>query len=1722
MRASLPAGLLAFVLSAPALATPARPMDFVPNRGQWPEGVSYAAWHGTGGAALDPGGITLHARGAQPVRLAFEGSSPRVELQGEGARRGVYNFYVGDRPERWASRVPSFASVLYRGLHPGVDLRVREEDGRLAYDLLVSPGASAGTFVVRCEGATIGRVEKDGSLVLDTPAGPLRQSAPRTWSVAPDGTTHPLASRFRVLDTHRYGFEVDEPPRGHAVVVDPGIEWGTFLGGSGGDIVGGVAVARDGSGDVFLSGATVSGDFPLMDDPTFAPGTQSRVFVVRMDASGSSLVYATFLGGWHWQGVYRALAVNAAGEVAVAGETYSPDFPTTPGVVDRVAEGEEAYAFKLDALGGLVFSTFLGGRFYDSAWAVGFDPAGGVIVGGTTMSDDFPTTAGAYDRTYNVPNAPDQGGAHGDMFVARLSPDGKLLTYGTYLGGPSMDVLEDMAVDPSGQVVVTGWVTGNNVQTFVSTPGAFDSTWNGSQDGALARLKLAGTGAGDLLYATLLGGSSQDNLDGVAIDPANPALVTVVGDSWSGNFPTTAGVIKPTNPPFSDLFASQSGTITRFHLPTTGGGSLTWSSYLISPGPTGERATDVVVNGAGEAIVAGITDQHDFATQRGSLDRTLAGTRNASDAFLARINPTGTQVLYSTLLGGADGETDANMIPPLLAHVSGNTVMVATVVSSADMRTTVGALDPTHGGTEDTYVARLDLGHDAGGDVTAAPPALVAPANGAAFRGGGFVRLEWAPVNDPSGIEAYQYQLSGQPTFPPDSIHYQGSVSTTDAFLGPVASVTWYWRVRTADRAGNLSDWSPTRSFTLGSTGGRVTINSIGAFPSSVPGGSTATGVVWLDGIVPAGGLTIHLFVQNSRAYVGGESTPVPPGVSVPATVFVPAGATQVTFPITTSAVNATTNVDIMGTLDGIGRNGGFTVTVPATVTPVEVDTRPAALEGGTAATGTVKLGGAAPAGGAVVQLSSSHPALAQVPATIAVPAGSAQATFAITTAAVPTDVDVTIAASRAGVTSSNLLRLRRAGHPTLTSMTLTPTTVTSGAPVTGTVTFSGPVPDGIWPATWLAVVKVTSSDPDVAGVGGSYAFVEPPQSSGTFSVSTRGIPTTRTVTLTASFDDVALSAPLTLQGIPAPTFTSLTFQPSTVDSGTGGVGRVFIAAPAPQGGYHVPLTNGNPSVLTVPANVWIPTGSTDAMFAFTTSASLASQTTVTVTASFGTASTSGSVTVQPASARIPLAAISVSPTSVPGGTGATGTVTLSAPARPGGVVVVLSSYDPAVSVPASVTVPAGATSTTFPVTTSSVSTTVEAILSGLADNTGFSRTCGLTVTPGGATQPPATPTLISPANDARPAQPVLFDWSDAARATSYTIQIDDNSDFSSLVTSQTVTASQASIGNLPARRLFWRVRAHNSAGSSSWSTVRRVEPQPTASEPTLSSVSVSPSTVTGGNGSTGTVRLTSGAPAGGAIVSLSSSNTAAAQVPASVTVPQGSTSATFPVTTSPVGASTAVTITAVWKTDTRTTTLTVNPPPTLSSVSVSPSSVTGGSSSTGTVILTGAAPPGGAVVSLSSSNTAAARVPASVTVAQGATSATFTVTTSAVSSSTAVTITAVWKADTRTTVLTVNPASSGPLPAPSQLAPPHDARFAPGQSITFDWSDVAGATSYTLQIDDSDSFSAPLILEQRVTASTFTTSTLPTRTMWWRVRANDAAGAAGAWSAVRRFEVKD
>src|SRR5262245_28581545 len=1497
------------------------PLQFVENRGQWPAGPRYLAQRGTLSAGFEPASMRL-ALGTTRIALCFEGASEDARLSGAGEPTSTCNFYLGADPERWRAAVPAYAGVRFEQLHPGVDVVVREEAGELEYDLWLAPEAELEKLVLRCEGIEGLELEADGALVLATAAGPLRQTPPRSFEVLPDGSRRALPSRFRVIDERRFGFAVEGRASDRALVVDPGLEWSTFLGGSGPDFIG--PVARDAtSGDAFVGGTMGSTDFPGFSDPT-AGAFASRAFVARLDGTGSVLRWATFLGGWHSTLAYRGLAVDSSGRAVACGQSFSPDFPTTASAFDRTCVNKDAFVFRLNSDGTLLFSTFLGGSSEEEARAVAYDPSGNVVVGGTTSSSDFPSTPTSFDPTYNPPNAPAQGGAHGDMFVARLSADGTQLTYGTFLGGPQADVLEDLVVDSLGFVTVAGWVTGNNVQVFVTTPGAFDTTWNGSQDGAIARLKLDGLGNADLKYASLYGGSSQDNLWALAIDPSNSELVTFAGRSWSNNFPVTAGVVRPTNPPFSQLFPDvEAGIVVRFRFPAAGGGTRVWSTYH-----HGTRITDVAVNAAGQPIVVGPEAPWDLPTTPGAFQRAARGTGVPGSSFLSRLDASATQYVYQSFLGGsAGGVSDNFQLVPQVAFVTGNTVLVSGQTSGYDFPVTAGVADPTSsngvGGSasNEGFVLRIALDPDASGDLTATPPTLTSPPDGATFRQGSIGRIEWSAVTDPSGIEAYEYQVSVRADFDKNFQLWRGAIRETEAILPPsvgssggLSLSTYFWRVRTVDRAGNLSGWSATRTFTISSTSGQASASAIAVHPNSIVGGAAGWGMLHLYDPAPAGGLVARLSAYHERSQGLDRTRNLPMPVSVPVTVTIPAGAYSVSFPITTSTVTQSMPVTLVATINGVGAQGGLSVIPAGGGGPkaIDVTLRPGTVTGGNPVAGIVTLDAPAAAGGTLVSLASSHPAAASVPASVTVPAGARTASFPVATSPVSFEVDAGISASAGGGSYSRPLYVHSPGLPTLTGMSIAPASVAGGSQTSGTLTFSGPIPLGTWPGMQDAVVRFSSSDPEAAFASPSDEYVFAGSTSHPFGVFTRGVPTARSVTIGAHFDGVTLTRVVSVGAVSA-TVSSITANVANLKGGEGGVGSVNLAAPVPVvGGLSVALSTNHPELFSsLPTSVFLGSGSTSGGFAFVTNTAASASTPVTITASYGASSANLSLTVgPPSSAAPPLTSIALSPTSVDGGTSSSGTVTLASAAPAGGAVVQLFSGNTSVAtVPASVTVSAGATSATFSIATSSVPATTSASIGGLLH---LSASIALNVISTAPPPTPSTPSLLSPAAQATVAQPITFDWTDAPNAATYLIQIDNASTFTNPLTfTQTVSQSQTTVSGLPAQRLFWRVRGINSAGvSGPFSGSRRFTAQGAPAAASLSAVSVSPTSVVGGNGASGTVTLTSAAPAGGLSVSLSSSSTSAA-VPASVTVIAGATSASFAVTTSSVASSTPVTITA-------------------------------------------------------------------------------------------------------------------------------------------------------------------------------------------------------------------
>jgi len=394
------------------------------------------------------------------------------------------------------------------------------------------------------------------------------------------------------------------------------------------------------------------------------------------------LAYSTFLGGNGNDGGY-GIAVDSAGDAYVTGQTNSTNFLTTPGTFSTTYGGgtnEEAFVTKLNPSGSaLLYSTYLGGSSSGSdSYGIGItvDRAGDAYVTGRTGSPNFPTTPGAFSTTCN----------YYDAFVTKLNPSGSALLYSTFLGGSNNDSGRAIAVDGAGDAYVTGFTPSTN---FPTTPGAFSTTYGGGTfDAFVTKLNPSGSA---LLYSTYLGGSSDDEGYGIAVDGTGDAYVA--GLTASTNFPTTPGA-------FSTTYGggAHDAFVTKLN---PSGSALLYSTYL--GGSSDDYGTGIAVDGAGDAYATGYTASTNFPTTPGAFS-TTCGSYN--DAYVTKLNPSGSALLYSTCLGGSNSNSDGYGIA---VDGVGDAYVTGEVYASPNFPTTTGAVSTTFsGGYTDAFMATFN------------------------------------------------------------------------------------------------------------------------------------------------------------------------------------------------------------------------------------------------------------------------------------------------------------------------------------------------------------------------------------------------------------------------------------------------------------------------------------------------------------------------------------------------------------------------------------------------------------------------------------------------------------------------------------------------------------------------------------------------------------------------------------------------------------------------------------------------------------------------------------------------------------------------------------------------------------------------------------------------------------------------------------------------------
>jgi hypothetical protein len=738
------------------------------------------------------------------VRMKLAGASPAPRVQGLDQLAASINYFTGPDPAKWRSNIPTYSRVRYAEVYPGIDMVYYGDQRQLEYDFVVAPGSNPDFIQMTFSGIQDFEISRMGDLLLHTAQGDIRQNKPVAYQEA-NGVKQEVFVNYAPNGVGRVGFQLGSYDRTRPLIIDPVLIYSSYLGGSGFDQ--GYAIAVDTLGNAYVTGNTAATDFPTTAGAFQTNYGGGDAFVAKLNPAGTALVYSTYLNGASGNGI----AVDAAGNAYVTGEAGPTNFPTTPGAFQTSPMGFDAFVTKLNPAGSaLVYSSRFGGNFDDFGRGIALDGADNAYITGWTVCRSTPCTF----PTVNAFQA-DYAGGNNDAFVTKIDGSGSALIYSTYLGGGQIinakdDWGEGIAVDGAGSAYVTGYTYAPD---FPVTAGAYDTTRNGL-DAFVTKFTPDGR---SLVYSTFLGGIGRDQGQGIAVDASGNAYVTGATESSDNPF-TAAYEGFPVTPGAFQMRGSFDAFVTKLN---PKGSALIYSTYL--GGSAGvDRGWAIALDSAGNAYVTGDTTSRDFPTSN-AIQATYGG--GMSDAFMTKLNATGSGLAYSTFLGGTltDEGRGIALNGSGDAYVTGDT-------SSSDFPT-VNAVQIGNGGGlnnhDDAFVVRIGNS---------------------------------GPIPTPT------------PT--------------------PIAT--------------------PTPS--------APSLQSLSLNPSSLVGGNSALGTVNLSGAAPFGGTVVALASSNATIAVA------------PLSVTVTTGATSANFTVTTSLVKTSTSVTISGSYGGLTKSAPLTINAVDTI----------------------------------------------------------------------------------------------------------------------------------------------------------------------------------------------------------------------------------------------------------------------------------------------------------------------------------------------------------------------------------------------------------------------------------------------------------------------------------------------------------------------------------------------------------------------------------------------------------------------------------------------------------------------------------------------------------------------------------------------------------------------------------------------------------------------
>jgi hypothetical protein len=688
------------------------PVAFERYQGTSPEVQSFLARGPGYGLLLSPTRISLalqspSAKGTSAghrwsdrdvFTIGFVGASAKGSIQGIDDLPGKTNYIFGNDPAKWRIGVSTFRKVKYESIYSGIDLIFYGTGRQLEYDLVVHPGANPDDVAFSIAGSGIATLEDDGALRLNARKGDIRFKAPLIYQDLPAGRKN-IDGHFRLVrertGEQRLSFVVGSYDHSRELIIDPVVDYSTYLGGVANDYAAGVAV--DGQGNAYLTGGTASLDFPVTPDAVFPVLDTCTVgcsdaFVAKISTTGNGLVYATYLGGSNAD-AGTSIAVDSVGNAYIAGLTNSTDFPTTSKALQRSCGGtcfnNDAFVVKLNSTGSaLLYSTYLGGSNEDFATSIAVR-GNNAYIGGFSGSPDFPVTQGAFQTSA-------QG--QGSSFVVKLNPTGTGLVFGTFLGEVDLqDAGGYIALDSVGNIYVTGNTLSSN---FPVTTGAFHTPFLPPLASNMYVLKLDPTGT-SLTYSALIGGATPY---GIAVDSTGSAYVA-----------GSAGPSAPVSPGAIDQSCDSGFLVLKLN---PSGSNLLTSAHLC---PDRVWPTGVTVDAQRNIIFSAYTDSTDLPTTTGSFIAIKPSECCFSTGVLGKLTPDGSSLAYLTYFGG-NGPDSLNAI----AKDASQNLYLAGSTNSTNFPLQ-GGFQTANAGFSDAFLAKVTLPNLR---VSISPAALTFPAWG--------------------------------------------------------------------------------------------------------------------------------------------------------------------------------------------------------------------------------------------------------------------------------------------------------------------------------------------------------------------------------------------------------------------------------------------------------------------------------------------------------------------------------------------------------------------------------------------------------------------------------------------------------------------------------------------------------------------------------------------------------------------------------------------------------------------------------------------------------------------------------------------------------------------------------------------------------------------------------------------------------------------------------